>query len=77
MEDKQSNSILKFVLDFGPVIIFFLAYKYAPLGEVSENERDLEKIIFATKIFVPVIFISLWFKFISSANFLATFASLL
>ncbi len=59
MEEKKSNSILKFILDFGPVIIFFLAYKYAPLIEVPENERDLEKIIFATKVFVPVIFISL------------------
>ena len=64
MEEKKKNSLLNFILDFGPVIVFFLAYKYAPLSDIDINEVDLEKIIFATKVFVPVIFISLiihWF----------------
>ncbi len=54
-----NNSISKFFLEFGPVVIFFLSYKYAPIGPEFGDNPDLGKIIFATKIFIPIILISL------------------
>lgn len=62
---KNENSLNKFFLEFGPVVIFFVAYKYAPLGEDFIGNPDLGKIIFATKVFIPVILVSLflgWFQ---------------
>ena len=56
---KSNNSIGKFFLEFGPVLIFFLSYKYAPIGPEFDDNPDLGKIIFATKVFIPVIVISL------------------
>ena len=56
---KSNNSIVKFFLEFGPVLIFFLSYKYAPIGPEFDDNPDLGKIIFATKVFIPVIVISL------------------
>ena len=58
-EDKKPNPIVKLVLEIGPIIIFFLAYRWAPVPEgASEIEAQLEQIIFATIGFVPVILIS-------------------
>lgn len=59
-EPKKPNPILKLLLEIGPIIIFFLAYRWAPVPEgASEMEAQLEQIIFATLIFVPVILASL------------------
>ena len=57
--EKNENQLIKFLLEFGPVVVFFVAYKYAPLGPEFIDKPDLGKIIFATKIFIPVIFLSL------------------
>ena len=56
---KSNNSISKFLLEFGPVLIFFLSYRYAPIGPEFTDNPDLGKIIFATKVFIPIIIISL------------------
>ena len=59
-EAKKPNPFVKLVLEIGPIIIFFLAYRWAPVPEdASEIEAQLEQIIFATIVFVPVILISL------------------
>ena len=57
--EKNENQLIKFLLEFGPVVIFFISYKYAPLGEEFIDNPDLGKIIFATKVFIPIIFLSL------------------
>ena len=50
--EKNENQLSKFLLEFGPVVVFFVAYKYAPIGEGFVDTPDLGKIIFATKIFI-------------------------
>ena len=56
---KNENSLIKFLLEFGPLLVFFISYKYAPIGENFVDNPDLGKIIFATKLFIPVILGSL------------------
>lgn len=60
MTEKKTNPILKLVLEMGPIIIFFLAYRWAfvPAG-ASDAERQLVQVLFATSVFIPVILISL------------------
>ena len=59
MTDNKQSGILKILLEFGPIIVFFLAYKYTPLPEAFAGDESLEKIIFATKVFIPTILLSL------------------
>ena len=59
MKTKNQTSLVKLILELGPVLVFFLSYKYAPIPENFEGDKSLEQIIFATKVFIPVIFISL------------------
>ena len=57
---KQSNPILKLALELGPILIFFLAYRWAEVTpDASETEEQLQKMLFATKVFIPVILLSL------------------
>ena len=66
MRDKKQNGTLKIALEFGPIIIFFLSYRYAPLPDLFEGDESLERIIFATKIFIPVILVSLFVGYIQT-----------
>jgi intracellular septation protein len=57
---KKINPILKLVLEIGPILVFFLVYRLAPVAEgVSSSEAQLSKILFATAVFIPVILITL------------------
>ena len=65
MSKTVQQSLSKTILEFGPILIFFLAYRYAPIPPEFDGDKGLEQIIFATKIFIPVIFLSLvigWFQ---------------
>ena len=56
MEKKEENSLTKSILEFVPLITFFLAYYYFPnSNNLMGEDLSVEKIIFATKIFVPVL----------------------
>jgi intracellular septation protein len=60
MSERKINPLLKLALEVGPIIIFFLAYRMAPVPEGLETtERQLEQILFSTKVFIPVILASL------------------
>jgi intracellular septation protein len=60
MADRSIHPLLKLALEVGPIAIFFLAYRMAPVPEGLETaERQLEQILFATKVFVPTILVSL------------------
>ena len=59
MSNNVQNSLSKTILEFGPILVFFLAYRYAPIPAEFDGDRGLEQIIFATKIFIPIIFLSL------------------
>ena len=49
-----STPLLKLALEVGPIAVFFLAYRLAPVPEgLSDSERQLEQILFSTKVFVP------------------------
>ncbi len=59
MEKKEENSLLKSVLEFVPLIAFFVSYYYYPNSrELVGEELSVEKIIFATKVFVPTLIIA-------------------
>ena len=60
MSERHINPILKLVLEVGPIAVFFLAYRWAPVPEgLGDTERQLEQILFSTKVFVPTILLSL------------------
>ena len=60
MSERRINPLLKLVLEVGPIAVFFLAYRLAPVAEgLSDSERQLEQILFSTKVFVPTILLSL------------------
>jgi intracellular septation protein len=65
MTDRKPNPLLKLVLEVGPIAVFFLAYRMAPVPDgLDVAERQLEQILFATTIFVPTILAALaasWF----------------
>ena len=65
MSAKQNN-VLKIVLEFGPIIIFFLGYKYAPIPKGFQGDESLERIIFATTIFIPTILLSLFVGYLKT-----------
>ncbi len=66
MTEKKQNPILKLVLEIGPIILFFIAYRMAPFPEgASSEERQLAQVIFATAVFIPVTLVTLawsWFS---------------
>lgn len=60
MPTRHINPILKIVLEIGPIAAFFLAYRLAPVPDgLSIEARQLEQILFSTKVFVPTILLSL------------------
>jgi intracellular septation protein len=65
MSERHINPVLKLVLEVGPIAVFFLAYRMAPVPEgLGEAERQLEQILFSTAVFVPMILAALaasWF----------------
>ncbi len=65
MTENKQNPIVKLVLEIGPIMVFFLAYKFAPFPEgATSEERQLAQVIFATSVFVPVTLAALaysWF----------------
>ena len=60
MAARTIHPLLKLALEVGPIAIFFLAYRMAPVDEGLEvAERQLEQILFATAVFVPAILATL------------------
>jgi intracellular septation protein len=60
MTERKINPILKIVLEIGPIAVFFLAYRWAPVPDgLDVAERQLEQILFSTKVFIPTILASL------------------
>ena len=59
MKNKDENTLTKSILEFVPLITFFLAYYYFPnSNNLTGEDLSVEKIIFATKVFVPVLLIA-------------------
>jgi intracellular septation protein len=60
MPVRHVNPFLKLALEVGPIAVFFLAYRMAPVPEgLGVAERQLEQIVFSTKVFVPTILAAL------------------
>ncbi len=65
MRQGTINPVLKLVLELGPIMVFFLAFRWAPVAEGADDmAKQLAQVIFATKVFVPVTLFALaasWF----------------
>ena len=55
MEKKEENSLTKSILEFVPLIAFLAYYYFPNSNNLMGEELSVEKIIFATKVFVPVL----------------------
>jgi len=65
MKKKEENSLIKSILEFVPLIAFFLAYYYFPNSDnLTGEDLSVEKIIFATKVFVPILLIASIFNYL-------------
>lgn len=57
---RHVHPLVKLALEIGPIAVFFLAYRWAPVPEgLPVVERQLEQILFSTKVFVPTILAAL------------------
>ena len=57
---RHIHPLVKLVLEVGPIAVFFLAYRLAPVPDgLGASERQLEQILFSTKVFVPTILAAL------------------
>ena len=60
MAARHINPIVKLVLEVGPIAVFFLAYRMAPLpAGLGDSERQLQQILFSTAVFIPTILAAL------------------
>lgn len=60
MAEQKLNPILKLALEIGPILVFFLAYRWANVPEgATDAEKQLAQILFATAVFIPVILVAL------------------
>lgn len=64
MAERKIHPLLKIALEVGPIAIFFLAYRMAPVPDgLDATERQLEQILFSTKVFIPTILATLGISF--------------
>ena len=64
MAERKIHPRLKIALEVGPIAIFFLAYRMAPVPDgLDATERQLEQILFSTKVFIPTILATLGISF--------------
>jgi intracellular septation protein len=65
MAARHVHPLLKLALEIGPIAVFFLAYRMAPVPDgLPADERQLQQILFSTAVFVPTILATLglsWF----------------
>ncbi|MBC67132.1 MAG: intracellular septation protein A [Rhodobacteraceae bacterium] len=64
MEQKQINSILKLILELGPIILFFVVYAKIKDQVFLIANQQYEGFIIATALFIPLILFTtaiLWF----------------
>jgi intracellular septation protein len=66
---RHVNPLVKLVLEVGPIAVFFLAYRMAPVADgLGDAERQLGQMLFATKVFVPTILASLALSYFLSGR---------
>jgi len=69
MEQKKQNPIVKLVLEMGPILVFFVAYKFAPYDQTLDDDaRQLAQVLFATAVFVPVTLAALAYSWITARH---------
>lgn len=60
MAQRHIHPLLKLALEVGPIGVFFLAYRWAPVEPgLSLEARQLQQILFSTAVFIPTILASL------------------
>ena len=64
LSERRIHPLLKLILEVGPIGIFFLAYRMAPVDATLETSaRQLEQILVATAVFVTAILLALGLSF--------------
>jgi intracellular septation protein len=59
MAGRALHPLLRLALEVGPIGVFFLAYRFAPVDDgLAVADRQLDQIMFATAVFVPTILAS-------------------
>lgn len=65
MSKRHIHPLLKLALEVGPIGVFFLAYRMAPVTPgLAPAERQLEQILFSTTIFIPTILATLALSYV-------------
>lgn len=64
-EEREINPWLKLALEIGPIAVFFLSYRMAPVTEGGDS-KELQQILFATAVFIPVILASLAISWVAA-----------
>ncbi|PZQ50399.1 MAG: septation protein A [Rhodovulum sulfidophilum] len=60
MAQRHIHPLLKLALEVGPIGVFFLAYRLAPVEPgLSVEARQLQQILFSTAVFIPTILATL------------------
>ena len=60
MAKRSLPPLLKLALEIGPIGVFFLAYRWAPVEPgLSLEARQLQQVLFATTVFIPTILAAL------------------
>ncbi len=64
MSERSIHPLLKLALEIGPIGVFFLAYRLAPVDDSLDTAaRQLEQVLFATTVFIPAILATLALSF--------------
>jgi len=65
MDDKKLSGWRKLAVELGPIMVFFLAYRMAPVEAGATDEaRQLAQILFATMVFVPITLAALGYSWL-------------
>lgn len=65
MSTRTIHPLLKLALEVGPIGVFFLAYRWAPVAEgLDTSARQLEQVLFATAVFIPMILATLLISYL-------------
>jgi intracellular septation protein len=60
MAKRHIHPLLKLALEVGPIGIFFLAYRWAPVEPgLTVEARQLQQVLFSTAVFIPTILAAL------------------
>jgi len=65
MAKQELKGWRKLAVELGPIMVFFIAYRMAPVAEgLTDEARQLSQILFSTAVFVPVTLAALAYSWV-------------